>query len=106
MHGVAGTVIGLCGCGGHAAYGVMVTIVVACEVVVAVMVIVLHVVVVTVVTPHVVSWLQLLCCVVPQEYGEWTEKEGVSRKRKKKTYKQREASTSMVTQCMQPRVAW
>ena len=38
--------------------------------------------------------------------GEWTEKEGVSRKRKKKTYEQREASASTVTQCMQPRVAW
>jgi len=42
---------------------------------------------------------------VPQECGEWTEKEGVSRKRKKKTYEQREASASMVTQCMQLQVA-
>jgi hypothetical protein len=47
--GVVGTVIGLCSHGGHAVYGVTVTIVMVCEVVVTVVVIVLHVVVVAVV---------------------------------------------------------
>ncbi len=54
MCGVVGTVIGLHGRSGHAVCGVMVTIVMAYEVVVAVVVIVPHVVMVAVVTPHVV----------------------------------------------------
>ncbi len=62
MYGVTGTVVGLCGCGGHATCSVTVAIVVACEVVVVVVVVVPHVVVVAVVTPCVVSWSRLWCC--------------------------------------------
>jgi hypothetical protein len=84
---------------------VTVAIVAACDVVVAVPVVVPHVVVVAVITPRVVSRSRSWCRVVPRECGEWTEKVGFSRKRKEKTYEQREASASTVTQCMQPRVA-
>ena len=63
------------GYGGHAACGVTVTIVTACDVVIASWSL-CHMLSIAVITPRVVSQSQLSCHVVPQERGEWTKKSG------------------------------